>query len=323
MWLSVLRSVLYGLVLLVLVLSAFVGGMAVHKKTARQPLAAGAAEVPAERREASRGFVEAALAARFSGRHTRALEYFEQARHLDPERRGLDYQIGLTCLDMGDFDAAEVAARRSIEKDEETSNALALLGLARVERGRQRGAFDTPSGEAILRSVRESREEDPLNPMPLYVLAEYYRSSGEPAQAVEAYQRALERVSKSDSILIATVKAGLSGIRLHHEPGRPPLKLQRINGVVPPEQLIFGAADALMRGDREMASGYLQEARGRLPEPVFEALLQDSFFQDYLDPSILESSPVSPSQDEPVAPPPPDARADDEPVAGGDEPGDG
>jgi hypothetical protein len=67
--------------------------------------------------------------------------------------------------------------------------------------------------------------------------------------------------------------------------------LNAINGVWPPEQLFFGAADALLRGDNAAAAEFLGEARTRLPEEVFQAMLQDSFFQDYLDPSILADAP--------------------------------
>ena len=60
--------------------------------------------------------------------------------------------------------------------------------------------------------------------------------------------------------------------------------------MAPPEQLFFGAADALLRGDRDQAAGYLRTVRERIPEPVFKALLQDSFFQDYLVPGLLEET---------------------------------
>jgi hypothetical protein len=73
----------------------------------------------------------------------------------------------------------------------------------------------------------------------------------------------------------------------------PSLKFQEINGVLPPEQLFFGAADSLLRGNNEGAAGYLQEAKTRLPEKVFQALLQDSFFQDYPLPGIL-NGPLEP-----------------------------
>jgi hypothetical protein len=128
--------------------------------------------------------------------------------------------------------------------------------------------------------------------MPHYVVAEFYRFAGQPELAVDAYRRALERVSKSDSIMVSTVKAGLAGLRLHHEADSPPLKLQSVNGIYPPEQLFFGAADALLRGDQGLAADYLQQAREGLPEPLFEALMQDSFFQDYL-PDGIKTLPSS------------------------------
>jgi hypothetical protein len=68
--------------------------------------------------------------------------------------------------------------------------------------------------------------------------------------------------------------------------------LQSVNGIYPPEQLFFGAADALLRGDQGLAADYLRQGRERLPEPLFEALMQDSFFQDYL-PDGMDAPPSS------------------------------
>jgi len=293
MWLEVLRYTLYAMVVLVLAAVAFVGGAWTARELNRQWEPLPPPEVPASQRERARDYVEAALAARFGGRHQEALDYLREARSLHPGMRGLDYQFALTHRDLGDRPAAEAAARSSVDRDEETSNALALLALLAMEQARENDAA-AAAEETVLARVQESREADPLNPMPFYVLAEFHRLRGRPDLAVEAYQRALERVSKTDSMLVSTVKAGLAGLRLHHEPGAPPLKLLSINGVLPPEQLFFGAADALLRKDDEAAAGYLREVRTRLPEDLFEALLQDSFFQDYLPAGILNDPRESP-----------------------------
>jgi len=286
MWLEVLRAILYGMVVLMLAGIAFVAGIFTAKKLEKPPMVKIVEEVPAEDREAAKEAVEAALAARFAGRNREALGLLEDARRSHPAMRGLEYQFALTYLDLDDYEQAEASARRSVERDEEKSNAQALRGMILLEKARAAGqvAAKLPEIEARL---RESRETDPLNPMPLYVMGEAYRAAGRPELAVDPYRRALERVSKTDSYLVTTVKAGLAGIRLNHKDGDPPLKLQEINGVLPPEQLFFGAADALLRGDKAAAAGYLAEAKTRMPEKTFQALLQDSFFQDYLDPSIL------------------------------------
>ncbi len=286
MWLGVLRAVLYGMVVLSLAGAAFLAGVITARETAEPPPVEIAEEIPAEDRAAARALFEEALAARFAGRHREALARLEEARAFHPSMRGLEYQFALTSLDLGEFGPAEDHARRSVDRDEETGNAQALLGLILLEKSRRDGTVATQGGE-ILARLQASRETDPLNPMPLYVMGEYYRSAGTPKLAVDAYRRALERVSKTDSYLVTTVKAGLAGLRLNHRDGDPPLKLQEINGVLPPEQLFFGAADALLRGDNTAASRFLDGARQRIPDEVFQALLQDSFFQDYLDRGIL------------------------------------
>ena len=294
MWLEALRLFLYGLVVLSLAGIAFVTGAFTAKKLENPPMVKIVDEVPSADRQAAADAVEAALAARFTGSNREALGHLEDARRLYPAKRGLAYQFGLTYLDLGDYEQAEASAKRSVERDEETSNAQALRGLILLQKARAEGRVAAKEPEIMAR-LRESRETDPLNPMPLYIMGEAYRAAGRPELAVDPYRRALERVSKTDSYLVTTVKAGLAGLRLNHKQSDPPLKLQEINGVLPPEQLFFGAADALLRGDKAAASGYLAEARTRMPAKTFEALLQDSFFQDYLDASIL----VDPQTPEP------------------------
>ena len=292
MWLKVLRAALYGLVVLTLAGVAFVAGVITAKKMAEPLPPIQVEEVPAADRAAARDFLEEALAARFAGEHRGALAKLEEARQRNAGLRGLDYQFALTYLDLEDYAAAEESARRSVDKDEETGNAQALRGMILLAQARATGTVGA-QGPEILARLQESRGTDPLNPMPLYAMAEFYRADGKPELAVDAYRRALERVSKTDSFLVTTVKAGLAGLRLNYRDGDPPLKLQDINGVLPPEQLFFGAADALLRGDNEAAVGYLQEVRTRMPKEVFQALLQDSFFQDYLPTNIL-NDPRSP-----------------------------
>ena len=204
--------------------------------------------------------------------------------------RGLEYQFALTYLDLGQYGPADDAAQRSVDRGEEKSNAQAVRGWILLEKSRAEGAV-AAEGVKILAHLEESRATDPLNPMPLYLMGEYYRSAGQPGLAVEAYQRALERVSRTDSFLVTTVKAGLAGLRLNYQADHPPLKLHAVNWVLPPEQLFFGAADALLRGDNGAAAGFLREAKTRMPEEVFASLLQDSFFQDYLEVSILADPP--------------------------------
>lgn len=289
MFFRVLQRAFYGLLVLLLAAGAFVAGRWLAKPKA-EPVAALPVDVvlPGQR-EAAKNLVEAALAARFNGDARGALELFEGARREDSSLPGLEYQIGLTYLELQDFDAAEQAARRSISRGEELSNAYALSGWTALRKARETQSLEL-AGDAVLSSVEASRVADPLNPAPFYLLAEYYREAGRPGQAVEAYQRALERVAKNDSALMATVKAGISGMRLHYTPGQPALEPVKFQDAVPPEQYFFAAADALLRGDREEATRYLSMARTRIPEPLFGALLKDSFFQDYLGSATIPAS---------------------------------
>jgi tetratricopeptide (TPR) repeat protein len=294
MWLVALRYAVLTVLALIVAGVMFVAGVYTGRLTEKTKEPPPVIEVPLSQQERARAFLEVALASRFAGRHSEALTNLEEARRLYPLMRGLDYQYAMTYLDLDEYDDAVLAAQRSIEKKEETGNAHALIALATIEKARRQGSLELVE-DVVMARLDDARAADPLNSMPYYVLAEFHRMMGRPEPALIAYQRALERVSKTDSVLFSTVKAGLAGLRLHYGPESPRYKVVEINGVIPPEQLFFGAADCLLRGDQEQAAVYLREAKSRLPEETFNALLQDSFFQDYLPAGILNGpQPATP-----------------------------
>ncbi len=276
-----LRKILLAMAALMVAGVLFVAGAWAGKKFTEKPAPVETEEVSPGASAKARAFVEAALSSRFNGNHREALRLLDEARRYDSNLRGLDYQFGLTQLDLADYPAAEASAKRSVARGEETGNAHALLALVALESARAAGN-PAASEKAVLASVGNSREADPLNPAPHYVLAEFYRATGRPGLAVESYRKAFERASSSDSILVATIKVGLSGLRLDHSASSPPYEPQVVDGETPPEQLVFGAADAVLRGDKDKAVAYLKRARQRIPGPVFQALLKDPLFEDYL-----------------------------------------
>jgi tetratricopeptide (TPR) repeat protein len=280
MWIETLRKLLLALAGLFLAGLAFMAGVYASQKTAPRPMPAADAQKGAQQVRVARERVEEALAARFAGDQRKALDLFASAAEADSSLQGLDYQRGLSLLELGETAAAAEAAQRSLSRGEEEANAYALLVLceaARASTGRP-----AASPEEVLALADKGRTADPLNPAPYYALAEFFRAVGQPALALGNYQKALERVSKSDSIMVATVKAGLSGIRLQQGVGPDVVVPSLQDKVTPPEWLFFAAADALLKGDKATAQAFLERARGVLPPDLFKALLDDSFFQDYM-----------------------------------------
>lgn len=280
MWIETLRKLLLALAGLFLAGLAFMAGVYASQKTAPRPMPAADAQKGAQQVRVARERVEEALAARFAGDQRKALDLFASAAEADSSLQGLDYQRGLSLLELGETAAAAEAAQRSLSHGEEEANAYALLVLceaARASTGRP-----AASPEEVLALADKGRTADPLNPAPYYALAEFFRAVGQPALALGNYQKALERVSKSDSIMVATVKAGLSGIRLQQGVGPDVVVPSLQDKVIPPEWLFFAAADALLKGDKATAQAFLERARGVLPPDLFKALLDDSFFQDYM-----------------------------------------
>ena len=136
MSLKVLRSVLYGLVVVLLAGIALVAGIIIAEKTDKLPPLVIVNDLPPEQRAAAKSFLEQALAARLAGNHREALARLEDVRAQDAAMRGLAYQFALTYLDLGEYGLADDAARLSVDSGEEISNAQALRGWILLEKAR-------------------------------------------------------------------------------------------------------------------------------------------------------------------------------------------
>ena len=283
MWLTVLRRILFSFALLLLCGVAFLAGAFVARSNAPDSRPLELPQIPAEQVRRAKQLIEEALAARFEGDNKEALRLFDEATAADPSLKGLDYQRGLTFLFDGDFLSAENAANISLGKSEEEANAYALLVMCAAARA---GAGETTDTAQVEERAGKSRTKDPLGPFVHYAMGEYTRAIGQPRSAVEHYRKALERVSAADSFLVATVKAGLSGLRLRQDTDAKPVMPALDDGNVPPEWLFFAAGEALLQGDKGTAGAFLVRAQKVVRPEIFAALLKDSFFQDYLPEGI-------------------------------------
>ena len=283
MWLTVLRRILFSFALLLLCGVAFLAGAFVARSNAPDSRPLELPQIPAEQVRRAKQLIEEALAARFEGDNKEALRLFDEATAADPSLKGLDYQRGLTFLFDGDFLSAENAANISLGKSEEEANAYALLVMCAAARA---GAGETTDPAQVEEWAGKSRTKDPLGPFVHYAMGEYTRAIGQPRSAVEHYRKALERVSAADSFLVATVKAGLSGLRLRQDTDAKPVMPALDDDNVPPEWLFFAAGEALLQGDKVTAGAFLVRAQKVVRPEIFAALLKDSFFQDYLPEGI-------------------------------------
>ena len=279
MWLQTLRRILFVLTVLLLCGVAFFAGRLVAKSQARDMRPLELPGTPAEDVKRARGLAEEALAARFDGDNPKALQLFGEAAIADPSLAGIEYQRGLTMLFDGDPAGAEGAAEASLSRREAVADSYALLVMCAAARA---NAGETPDPAKVADWAEKAVQADPIAPFIRYAQGEYARATGHPAEAVEHYRKALDRVSPSDSYLVAAVKAGLSGMRLQQGAGAKFVMPEKNGDPVPPEHLFFAAAQALLDGDKVVAVTYLEQARKVVPPEVFSALLKDSFFQDFL-----------------------------------------
>jgi len=283
MWLTVLRRILFSLALLFLCGVAILAGAWVARLNGPDTRPLELPVIPPEQMRRARELVEAALAARFAGDNDKALQLFDEAKAADSSLQGLDYQRALTQFFAGRFGEAEASAQTSLIAGLETANAKALLVLCAAARA---AAGETTDPRQVADWAASARSADPLSPFVHYALGEYARATSQPREAVEHYRRALERVSGADSFLVATVKAGLSGLRLRQDTDPKPVMPSLSDNNIPPEWLFFAAGESLLEGDRATAGAFLARAKTVVRPEIYAALLKDSFFQDYLTEGI-------------------------------------
>ena len=283
MRLTLLRRILLVIAVLFLCVIGFFAGVLGARMKASDERPLEPAKTPPDQVRQAKQLVEDALAARFEGNNSEALKLFDEASTADPSLKGLDYQRGLTFLFDGDVASAEKAANASLRKKEQEANAYSLLVVCAATRA---AAGETTDSAKVETWAAESRAKDPLNSFVHYAMGEYLRATKQPRAAVERYRKAQERVSAADSYLVATVKAGLSALRLRQNSGPKQFMPQIGDDSVPPEWLFLAAGEALLQGDQQAAVAFLTRARGVVRPEIFAALLKDSFFQDYLPEGI-------------------------------------
>lgn len=285
MWLQTLQRILFGTAVLLLCgVGFFVGGLVAKSQVGNlRPL-----ELPvtsAEDAKRARVLAKEALAARFDGDNAKALQLFGDASLADSSFAGMEYQRGLTLLFSGDFAGAEEAAEVSLSRKEAVADSQALLVMCAAGRA---AAGETTDPAKVADWAEKAMLADPIAPFIHYALGEYARATGHPAEAVEHYRKALDRVSSSDSCLVIGTKAGLSGVRLQQNTGVKFVMPNENGDSVPPEALFLAAAQALLDGDKVVAVTYLEQARNVVSPEVFSALMKDSFFQDFLPEGSLQ-----------------------------------
>lgn len=285
MWLKTLRRILFGLAVLFLCGVGFLVGGLVAKSQVRDMRPLELPVTPLEDVRRARSLAEEAFAARFDGNNSKAQQLFSDAALADPSFAGLEYQRGLALLFAGDFVGAEEAAGASLSRNEAVADSYALLVMCAAG---QAGAGKTTDQVKVADWAEKAMQEDPIAPFIHYALGEYARATGHPTEAVEHYRRALDRVSPSDSYLVAGVKAGLSGMRLQQNTGAKFVMSEGSGRFAPPEHLFFAAAQALLDGDQAVAAVFLERARKVVPPEIFSAFLKDSFFQDFLPEGSLQ-----------------------------------
>lgn len=199
-----------------------------------------------------------------------ARAHYEAARKLDPELKGIDYQLAVVAFNENDLAAAKTMAEKSIASAQEVSACHLLLGVMAGQ------AKDYPLSVS---EFEKAAEANPANPNPYYNLSETYREQGDPKKAIEALRKAMQR-NPADPLYplklrLARIEAG-EDESLDKETSEQ-LRLPSPAG----DWLLTAAAIALKRGFYPEAASLLDQSRQAMQSVLFFAMLQDPVFLKY------------------------------------------
>lgn len=242
-------------------------GWAMGSLTARPETARTESVQPAESpwTESQQAILEEALRARSSGNASKGLALLEPLLQSAPSLASLHFTAALFAAESGNQKRAIDLLEVSIKSGQRTSDALAL-----------RGALDPSMGKTLSARadyLRRAIAADPMNPSPIFELANVLRSQKRTTEALAQMEAAKRRNLPTDSQMVLSVTMEL--IRLE---GLSTSDLPEAPTVANP----FAAAYVLLRkDDPEAASRILAAARALVSEDTFAFLMGDSAFAAY------------------------------------------
>ena len=179
-----------------------------------------------------------------AGQYDSALEEFEKALAINPERARTHGLLGVMLMSQGKLEEAERRIRKAIELKPDERNAYWTLAKIMTLTGRQHGAKDNfrkaievnpflvsvrldfaglllDMGELdkAVEQLTEAARSEPRNPLPYSVLGDFYFEQGEGEKAAAALGVALERDPNSVHALqrLASIMIAQPGSSLYDE----------------------------------------------------------------------------------------------------------
>lgn len=239
--------------------------------------------------------LDAALELLQNGNAKEALQQLQVLEKEEPEVATISLLIANAALLSDDPDTAQARIAESIRRRESISDALTLQAIveAKLATDSEYKKMGSPKVR-IEQLLRQAIAADSSNPRPHLELATLKRFEGKFDEAEAELLSARLRINAADSRMVADTALALTRLQ----------KLPNADVSVPenpaptPEALFSAAYSAMRVGDMPRAAGFLEAARGFLPENVFRQILKDPAFIPYTKEAALEGFFKKPGQSE-------------------------
>ncbi len=215
----------------------------------------------------SRAYINYSLLLRWDlGRPEEALAMLAKARELEPGDPGLDSMAAEFMRALGRIDEARALLEELTRKAPDFAQGYRVLGQLYMDK------FDRP--DLALAALRQGYALDPASPVCAGMLGDLYYGIGEPAKAVEWYERTLRLAPNNED-------APWRRVRLYRLKGEPEKAWALLEAYASGQAGIPRNYAVSMLGDRDLLAGRPQDARARFaaafpalvdsPDPVINA----------------------------------------------------
>jgi Flp pilus assembly protein TadD len=212
-----------------------------------------------------------ALQAQLGREYDRAIRLFGEAVALDPKLTGVDYQIAVCQMNLGNEPESKKTAYKSIGRKESVAQAYNLIGTMAGRAGNYAEA-EWAFGRAT--------EAAPADPMAFYDWSESLRAEGKFSEAVQKLRAAIQR---NPGEPLYALKLRLARIEVGEALALVP-DVDRELALQPPaaDWQMTAAAIALKYGKYQDAARLLDAARHSMQPILFFGLIQeDPFFREF------------------------------------------
>ena len=240
----------------------------------------------------SDSLVDSGFAELSNGDFRKAFLDFQKVQQAQAALPGIDFLIGNSALQAGEFSLAKESLERANSKGEMDAEARVLMALITLEEADKNKDRRGPNGgqitDPLVTAESELRRYASTHPTTASIYrkwAEIHRQRGSYRTAADLLHKAVIRTDLDDNVSLLSAKEILT--KLQDQPAKEAPSLATITSMSG-EQAMGAALSALQNKSGSDAVFFLERAREFYSPRIFKELMKDTAFDEYRSDLKLE-----------------------------------